>query len=134
MDVIKNKIQESFEELGVVYDKTVLDKCAYLSVLSFFYHLFIILVFSNCLRVLGVELYIDNGFENADELVDSWMAFSVTHLQGDNPKPVHLAKFEREFLSKKSKLPSQPDVALKYELYPFITKYGAFFLSAVCSR
>lgn len=71
--------------------------------------------------ISGVDICVEHGIEDADELVDSWMAYSVSHLQGDNPTPQHLAKFEREVLAKKSKRldRSGNDSAMKMDdLYP----------------
>lgn len=71
--------------------------------------------------------------EDAEEFVDSWMAYSVSHFHGENPTIAHLGKFERDEYAKKTKdaPPMENDRKssliiyeankMEFDLYPFAT-------------
>lgn len=56
-----------------------------------------------CDYSLGLEICKKYNVTDAEEFVDTWMAYSVSHLQGENPTFTNLSKFEREEFSKKPK-------------------------------
>lgn len=70
---------------------------------------------------------------DAEEFVDTWMAYAVSNLQGENPTLVNLAKFEREeFIKKAKERPKVSEIPIKSspiiyggcnikERYPFIS-------------
>ncbi|KAH8341990.1 hypothetical protein KR059_007554 [Drosophila kikkawai] len=69
MDV---EIKQQFDEMGVEPADAVLDKC--------------------------LELAISYNVLDATEFVEQWMAFSLSHLHGDDPTVENLGEFERKVL------------------------------------
>lgn len=69
------ELKEQFDEMGVELSGPVLDKC--------------------------IELTISYYIEDATEFVEQWMAFSLSHLQGDEPTIANLGEFERKVLQVK---------------------------------
>jgi hypothetical protein len=59
------------------------------------------------LFIVGVEICISNGIDE-EELVEVWMAFSVSHLRGADPTLDTLVQMERREFSKKQELQPQP--------------------------
>ncbi|XP_020799738.1 DNA polymerase alpha subunit B [Drosophila serrata] len=69
MDV---EIKQQFDEMGVEPAEAVLEKC--------------------------LELAISYNVLDATEFVEQWMAFSLSHLHGDDPTTENLGEFERKVL------------------------------------
>ncbi|SPP80994.1 DNA polymerase alpha subunit B [Drosophila guanche] len=69
------ELKQQFDEIGVEPSDAVLDKC--------------------------MELAISYGCMDATEFVEQWMAFSLSHLHGDEPTPENLGEFERKVLQLK---------------------------------
>jgi hypothetical protein len=59
------------------------------------------------LFIVGAEICISNGIDE-EELVEVWMAFSVSHLRGADPTLDTLVQMERKEFSKKQELQPQP--------------------------
>jgi hypothetical protein len=59
------------------------------------------------LFIAGEEICISNGIDE-EELVEVWMAFSVSHLRGAGPTVDTLVQMERKELGKKQELQPQP--------------------------
>jgi hypothetical protein len=59
------------------------------------------------LFIVGVEICVSNGIDE-EELVEVWMAFSVSHLRGADPTLDTLVQMERKEFSKKQELQPQP--------------------------
>ncbi|XP_017006219.2 DNA polymerase alpha subunit B [Drosophila takahashii] len=79
MDV---ELKQQFDEMGVEPADSVLDRC--------------------------VELAISYGVHDATEFVEQWMAFSLSHLQGEDPGLENLGDFERKVLQlRKEKMVSK---------------------------
>ncbi|EDV91004.1 DNA polymerase alpha subunit B [Drosophila grimshawi] len=66
------ELKQQFDEMGVEPSVAVLDKC--------------------------VELSLSYSIHDATEFVEQWMAFSLSHLHGDDPTPENLGEFERKVL------------------------------------
>ncbi|XP_062125556.1 DNA polymerase alpha subunit B [Drosophila sulfurigaster albostrigata] len=66
------ELKQQFDEMGVEPTAPVLDKC--------------------------MELAISYNVNDATEFVEQWMAFSLSHLQGDEPTVANLGEFERKVL------------------------------------
>ncbi|KAL7744353.1 hypothetical protein ACLKA6_001744 [Drosophila palustris] len=66
------ELKQQFDEMGVEPSGPVLDKC--------------------------IELAIAYYIDDATEFVEQWMAFSLSHLQGDEPTIANLGEFERKVL------------------------------------
>lgn len=69
------ELKQQFDEMGVEPTSAVLDKC--------------------------MELVISYNIEDATEFVEQWMAFSLSHLNGDEPTPENLNEFDRKVLQVK---------------------------------
>ncbi|XP_030370575.1 DNA polymerase alpha subunit B [Scaptodrosophila lebanonensis] len=69
------EIKQQFDEIGVDPNTEVLDKC--------------------------VELALSYNIDDATEFVEQWMAFSLSHLHGDDPTIDNLGEFERKVLQLK---------------------------------
>ncbi|KAH8382494.1 hypothetical protein KR009_003889 [Drosophila setifemur] len=79
MDV---EIKQQFDEMGVEPAEAVLDRC--------------------------VELAISYNVDDATEFVEQWMAFSLSHLHGEDPSTDNLGEFERKVLQlRKDKMKSK---------------------------
>lgn len=65
-------MKQQFEEMGVEPADAVLGRCA--------------------------ELAITYNIHDATEFVEQWMAFSLSHLQGEDPAIENLGDFERKVL------------------------------------
>jgi len=59
------------------------------------------------LFIAGEEICISNGIDE-EELVEVWMAFSVSHLRGADPTVDALVQMERKEFGKKQELQPQP--------------------------
>jgi hypothetical protein len=59
------------------------------------------------LFIAGEEICISNGIDE-EELVEVWMAFSVSHLRGADPTLDTLVQMERKEFGKKQELQPQP--------------------------
>jgi len=59
------------------------------------------------LFIAGEEICISNGVDE-EELVEVWMAFSVSHLRGADPTVDTLVQMERKEFGKKQELQPQP--------------------------
>lgn len=66
------ELKQQFDEMGVEPTSAALDKC--------------------------MELVISYNIEDATEFVEQWMAFSLSHLNGDDPTPENLNEFDRKVL------------------------------------
>ncbi|EDW82949.1 uncharacterized protein Dwil_GK22573 [Drosophila willistoni] len=66
------EIKQQFDEMGVEPTEVVLDKC--------------------------MELALSYNVNDATEFVEQWMAFSLSHLHGDEPTIENLGEFERKVL------------------------------------
>ncbi|KAH8358634.1 hypothetical protein KR093_001502 [Drosophila rubida] len=66
------ELKQQFDEMGVEPTAPVLDKC--------------------------MELAISYNIDDATEFVEQWMAFSLSHLQGEEPTAANLGEFERKVL------------------------------------
>ena len=53
------------------------------------------------LNHIGLELCKRHNVVDAEEFVDTWMAYSVSYLGGEGPNETNLIKFERENYIKK---------------------------------
>ncbi|KAH8310373.1 hypothetical protein KR044_001025 [Drosophila immigrans] len=69
------ELKQQFDEMGVEPTAPVLDKC--------------------------IELAISYNIVDATEFVEQWMAFSLSHLKGDEPTTENLGEFERKVLQLK---------------------------------
>ncbi|KAH8363553.1 hypothetical protein KR084_011573 [Drosophila pseudotakahashii] len=89
MDV---ELKQQFDEMGVEPADSVLDRC--------------------------VELAISYSVLDATEFVEQWMAFSLSHLHGEDPGLENLGDFERKVLQlRKDKMGSQAASAPKSKSY-----------------
>ncbi|XP_064555314.1 DNA polymerase alpha subunit B [Drosophila montana] len=69
------ELKQQFDEMGVEPSDAVLEKC--------------------------IELALTYSIHDATEFVEQWMAFSLSHLHGDDPTPANLGEFERKVLQVK---------------------------------
>lgn len=69
------ELKQQFDEMGVEPSGPVLDKC--------------------------IELALSYYIDDATEFVEQWMAFSLSHLHGDEPTIANLGEFERKVLQVK---------------------------------
>ncbi|KAH8407200.1 hypothetical protein KR222_010321 [Zaprionus bogoriensis] len=69
------ELKQQFDEMGVEPSDAALDKC--------------------------MELVISYNIQDATEFVEQWMAFSLSHLHGDDPTPENLNEFDRKVLQLK---------------------------------
>ncbi|EDW59063.1 DNA polymerase alpha subunit B [Drosophila virilis] len=70
-----SELKHQFDEMGVEPSDAVLEKC--------------------------IELALTYSIHDATEFVEQWMAFSLSHLNGDDPTPANLGEFERKVLQVK---------------------------------
>ncbi|XP_026850755.1 DNA polymerase alpha subunit B [Drosophila persimilis] len=89
------EIKQQFDEIGVEPSEAVLDKC--------------------------MELAITYSIEDATEFVEQWMAFSLSHLHGEDPTPENLGEFERKVLQlKKDKVGFKTSTQKTYSPAPVV--------------
>lgn len=69
------ELQQQFDEMGIEPSTAVLEKC--------------------------MELALTYSINDATEFVEQWMAFSLSHLNGDEPTNENLGEFERKVLQVK---------------------------------
>ncbi|KAH8278810.1 hypothetical protein KR018_009854 [Drosophila ironensis] len=95
MDV---EIRQQFDEMGVEPSGTVLERC--------------------------VELAITYSVHDATEFVEQWMAFSLSHLHGDEPTTENLGEFERKVLQLRKDRPHAKASAPKAKAYASADSYA----------
>jgi len=103
MDV---ELKQQFDEMGVEPADSVLERC--------------------------VELAISYNIHDATEFVEQWMAFSLSHLHGEDPALENLGEFERKVLqlrkdkmgSKASAVKSKPYAPSSMQDTSSLASYG----------